>query len=137
MVRCLLYSAGLSAKFWSAALIHSVYLKNRLFHKEIVKRPYEGWTGIKPELDHLRTFGALVTARNPGKRPAKTDRHTAHGVLLGFGSSTKHVRYFDLTARHPAGAQVLMDMGYNIPSLPLVPLQLSQFAMYPKRSHRK
>jgi hypothetical protein len=27
MVRCLLYSAGLSAKLWSAALIHAVYLK--------------------------------------------------------------------------------------------------------------
>jgi hypothetical protein len=156
MVRCLLYSAGLSAKFWSAALIHAVYLKNRLYYKAIGKTPYEGWTGIKPELDHLRTFGALVMARKPGKRPAKADRHTAHGVLLGFRSSTKHVRYFDLTtnreklsshhvideahhgtARRPAGAQVLMDMGYDIPSLPLVPLQLSQFALYPKRSHHK
>jgi hypothetical protein len=97
MVRCLLYSAGLSAKFWSAALIHAVYLKNRLYHKAIGQTPYEGWTGIKPELDHLRTFGALVTSRKPGKRPSKADRHTAHGVLLGFGSSTKHVRYFDLT----------------------------------------
>jgi hypothetical protein len=146
----------LSAKFCSAALIHAVYLKNRLYHKAIGKTPYEGWTGIKPELDHLRTFGALVTARKPRKRPAKADRHTVHGVLLGLGSSTKHVRYFDLTtnreklsshhvideahygtARRPNGAQVLMDMGYDIPSLPLVPLQLSQFAMYPKRSQHK
>jgi hypothetical protein len=147
MVRCLLYSAGLSAKFWSAALIQAVYLKNRFYHKAIGKAPYEGWTGIKPELDHLRTFGALVAERKPEKRPAKADRHTAHGVLLGFGSSTKHVRYFDLTknreklsshhvideshygtARRPAGAQVLMDMGYAILSLPLVSLQSSQFA---------
>jgi hypothetical protein len=156
MVRCLLYSSGLSSKFWSAALIHTIYLKNRLYHKAIGKTPYEGWTGIKPELDHLRTFGALVTARKPEKRPAKADRHTAHGVLLGFGSSTKHVRYFDLTknrgklsshhvideahygtALRPAGAKVIMDMGYDIPSLPLVPLQSSQFAMYPKRSQNK
>jgi hypothetical protein len=97
MVRCLRYRAGLSAKFWSAALIHAVYLKNRLFHKAIGRTPYKGWTSIKTELDRLRTFGALVTARKPGKRPAKADRHTAHGVLLGSGSSTKHVRYFDLT----------------------------------------
>jgi hypothetical protein len=41
------------------------------------------------------------------------------------------------TARRPAGAQILMDVGYDIPSLPLVPLQSSQFAMYPKRSHHK
>jgi hypothetical protein len=118
--------------------------RNRLYHKAIGQTPYEGWTCIKPELDHPRIFGALVTARKPGKRPAKADRHTAHGVLIGFGSYTKHVRYFDLTtnreklsthhvideahygtASRPAGAQVLMDMGYDIPSLPLVPLQSS------------
>jgi hypothetical protein len=150
MVRCPLYSAGLSAKFWSAALIHAVYLKNRLYHKAIGMTPYEGWTGINPELDHLRTFGALVTARKTGKLPAKADRHTSHGVLLGFGSSTKHVRYFDLTtnreklsshhvidqahygtARRPDGAQVLMDMGYYIPPLPLLLLQPLKPSVYP------
>jgi hypothetical protein len=150
MVRCLLYSSGLSATFWSAALIHPVYLKNRSYHKAIGMTPCEGWTGIKPERDHLRTFGALVTAGKPGKRPAKADRHTVNGVLLGFGSSTKRVRYFDLTtnreklsshhiideahygtAHRPAGAQVLMDMGYDIPSLPLVPLHPLKPSVYP------
>jgi hypothetical protein len=156
MVRCLLYSAGLSEKIWSAALIHAVYLKNRLFHKAIGMTHYEAWAGIKPELDHLRTFGALVTAHKPGKRPAKADRHTAYGVLLGFGSSTKNMRYFDLTtnrekfsshhvideahygtARRPAGAQVLMDMGYDFPSLPLVPLQPLKPSVYPTWSQLK
>jgi hypothetical protein len=92
MVRCLLYSSGLWAKLWSPALIHAVYLKNRLYHKAIGMTPYKGWTGINPKLDHLRTFVALVTTLKPGKRPAKDDQHTSHGVLLGFGSSTKHVR---------------------------------------------
>jgi hypothetical protein len=94
--------------------------------------PHEAWTGDKPSLAHLRTFGALVTARKPGKRPAKADRHTAHGVLLGYGSTPKHVRYFDqtmnrekLSTHHtidkahygkttrPPGPQILMDMGYD------------------------
>jgi hypothetical protein len=57
MVRCLLYSAGISEKFWSAALVHVLYLK-------------------------------------PGKRPSKADRHTAHGVLLGFGSAPKPMNEF-------------------------------------------
>jgi hypothetical protein len=30
MVRCILYSSGLSAIFWSSTLVHAVYLKNRL-----------------------------------------------------------------------------------------------------------
>jgi hypothetical protein len=40
MVRCLLYSAGLSETFWSAALILAVYLKNRMYHKAIEKTLY-------------------------------------------------------------------------------------------------
>jgi hypothetical protein len=94
MVRCLLYSAGLLPRFWSAALVHAVYLKNRLYHKALCTTPHEAWTGYKPCLAHLRSFGALVTAIKPGKRPAKADRHTSHGVLLGYGSTPKHVRYF-------------------------------------------
>ena len=32
IMRCLLHSAGLGSKFWSYALRHAVYLKNRLPH---------------------------------------------------------------------------------------------------------
>jgi hypothetical protein len=39
-------------------------------------------------------------ARKPGKRTAKADRHTAHGVLMGYGATTKHVRYFDQTTNN-------------------------------------
>jgi hypothetical protein len=73
-----------------------------------------------------------VTARKPGKRPANAERHTAHGVLLGYGATTNHVSYFDHMTnrkklsthhtideahygktRHPPGLQILMDMGYE------------------------
>jgi hypothetical protein len=95
MVRCLLYRAGLSSIFWSAALVHAVYLKNRLYHKALHQTPHEAWIGENPPLEHLCTFGALVTAPKPGKRPAKADRHTAHGFLLGYGATDNHVHYFD------------------------------------------
>jgi hypothetical protein len=62
MARCLLYSADLHPRFWSAALVHTVYLKNRLHHKALCMTPHQSWTGEKPSLAHLRTFGALVTA---------------------------------------------------------------------------
>ena len=44
-VRTLLYGAGLPAKFWSATLLHAVYLYNRLVHSATHKTPYEGWYG--------------------------------------------------------------------------------------------
>jgi hypothetical protein len=116
--------------------------------------PHEAWTGEKPSLAHLCTFGALVTARKPGKRPAKADRRTAHGVLLGYGSTPKHVRYFDqktnrekLSTHHtidkahcgtttrPPRPQILMDMGYDqepvLPALITVPPK----SRYPLNSH--
>jgi hypothetical protein len=69
--------------------------------------------------------------------------NTDHGVLLGYGSIPKHVRYFDQTTNReklsthhmideahygkttrPPGPQILMDIGYDQkPVLPtLIPL---------------
>jgi hypothetical protein len=67
MVPCLLYSVSIIAIFWSAALVHAVYLKKILYHKALRQTLYEDWTGDKLPLSHLRTFGALVTAQKPGK----------------------------------------------------------------------
>jgi hypothetical protein len=90
------------------------------------------------------------------KRPAKADRHTDHGVLLGFDAITKHIRYFDQTMNHeklsthhtidevhygktqlPPGSQILMDMGYEQESaLPAIttPPPVSR---YPRRLRHK
>jgi hypothetical protein len=52
-VRVLLYGSGLLATFWSAALLHAVYLHNRRVHRSILMTPYEEWHGIKPDLRKL------------------------------------------------------------------------------------
>ena len=52
----LLYGAGLPAKFWSAALLHSVYLHNWLVHNVVKKTPYGGYYGFKPDIGHLKLF---------------------------------------------------------------------------------
>lgn len=74
-VRTLLYAAGLSPRFWSAALVHDAYLKNRLWHRTIQKTPYEAFHGCQPDLQHLRAFGSLVSVCVSGKRSAKLNRH--------------------------------------------------------------
>ncbi len=57
-VRTLLYGAGLPAQFWSAALLHAVYLHNRLVNSATDRTPYKGWYGCKPDVTHLKTFGS-------------------------------------------------------------------------------
>jgi hypothetical protein len=70
-VRTLLCGAGLFAKFWSASLLHAVYLHNRLVHSATNKTPYEGWYGHKPDVTHLRTFGSRVCMKRTGSRRCK------------------------------------------------------------------
>ena len=57
-VRTLLYGAALDAKYWSAALIHAVYLHNRRVVHRTGRTPFEAWYGCKPNLRHLRVFGS-------------------------------------------------------------------------------
>jgi hypothetical protein len=59
-VLTLLYGSGLPAKFWLAALLHTVYLQNRLVHSATGITPFEGWYGQKPNVVHLKTFGLRV-----------------------------------------------------------------------------
>jgi hypothetical protein len=54
MVRCLLYSSGLGPEYWSFALQHAVYLKNRLPHTAINDTPLRVYTGKRPSARNLR-----------------------------------------------------------------------------------
>ena len=56
--RTLLYGSGLLAKYWSSALMHSVYLHNRMVHATTRKTLLEGLYGIKPDIGHLKLFGS-------------------------------------------------------------------------------
>ena len=56
--RTLLFGSGLPAKFWSSALIHTVYLHNRLVHTVTWKTPFEAMFGMKPDLSALKVFGS-------------------------------------------------------------------------------
>jgi hypothetical protein len=54
--RTLFYGSSLPEKYWSAALLHAVYLHNRLIHSETKKTSFEGFYGMKPDLSCLKVF---------------------------------------------------------------------------------
>ena len=56
--RTLLYVANLLAKYWSAALVHALYLNNCLVHMVTKKTPFEGFYGHKPDIDYIKMFGS-------------------------------------------------------------------------------
>jgi deoxyuridine 5'-triphosphate nucleotidohydrolase len=95
MMRCMLHSAELGPEFWSYAIQHAAYVRNRLPHHTTGKTPYENLTGDKPNLSGLRIFGSRIYARKPGKRRAKLDDNSYKGYFLGFTATDKNIRYID------------------------------------------
>ncbi|KAF7374996.1 Integrase catalytic domain-containing protein [Mycena sanguinolenta] len=65
MTRAMLVDSSLSSWFWPLAAQAAVHIKNRVPHASLESgmTPFEGWFKCKPDLSHLRPFGALVTAR--------------------------------------------------------------------------
>jgi hypothetical protein len=125
-----LYGAGLPAKFWSAALLHAVYLYNRLVHSVTHKTPYEGWYGQKPDIAHLKTFGSRVCVKRTGSCQCKLDRHDFTGIFRGYTVTDQNITYLNLNSgivktchhaifdeawylqpTHPPAAQLLYNLG--------------------------
>ena len=132
MVRAGLHNAGLSYSFWSDALLHAVYIKNRLPHYAFSHKssPYERLTGHTPDLSHLRVFGSRIVTKKPGKRSPKLTKHSYSGIFLRFAKTMKNIVYLDTVTKKvktttyakfdeahfsysdkPPGAQILMELG--------------------------
>jgi hypothetical protein len=126
----LLYGAGLPAKFWSAALLHSVYLHNWLVHNVVKKTPYGGYYGFKPDIGHLKLFGSHVCVKCSDNHRSKLDKHDFKGIFLGYTATNHNIVYLDLDsgivkcshhaqfdkawylqATHPPTSQLLYNLG--------------------------
>jgi hypothetical protein len=90
-VRTLLYGSGLPTKFWSAALLHAVYLHNCLVHSATSKTPFEGWFGQKPNVAYLKTFGSRVCVKCTSSQCCKLDLHDFTGIFLGYTATDQNI----------------------------------------------
>mmetsp|Transcript_14552 Transcript_14552/g.20797 ORF Transcript_14552/g.20797 Transcript_14552/m.20797 type:complete len:1557 (+) Transcript_14552:1335-6005(+) len=110
MTRCALHSAGLGPQFWSFAILHAVYIYNRLPHSVTGVSPYTAYTGTLPTAKYLRIFGSRVIVRRPGERNAKLDNHTNAGIFLGYTATDKNIIYMDaLTQEIKTANHVIFD----------------------------
>ena len=61
--------------------------------------PLEAWSGIKPKVSHLRSFGCKAYAHTPVSKH-KLDSKTVEYLLVGYCDETKAYRLFDTAKRH-------------------------------------
>ncbi len=127
--RTLLYGSGLPANFWSAALLHSVYLHNQLVHSKTKATPFEQYFGTKPDLSHLKVFGSRVCVKRSGDRSSKLDRNNFTGIFLGFTATDHNILYLDMDSglvkrSHHAQFDEAWYLQYNRPPAALYDLGL-------------
>ena len=95
-IRTMLIQAKLSQKFWVEVLNTASYLRNRSPTKVVDNStPLEAWTGVKPDVKHLRSFGCTAYAHIPKDERKKLDSKARKCVFLGYGTETKGYRLYD------------------------------------------
>ena len=95
-VRTMLTQAKLPKKFWVEALNTAVYLRNRSPTKAVNNAtPFEAWTGDKPDVSHLRSFGCTAYAHIPKDERKKLDSKARKCIFLGYGTEAKGYRLYD------------------------------------------
>jgi hypothetical protein len=113
-VRCLLYTAGLSIQFWSSALLlHAVcWLYNQTFHSSLDMSPYQAYTGRRPTVGGLLTFGTRVTPPKSCSRTTALDPNAHDGIFLGYHATMDNIINWDVhtqpvkTAKHKTFGEV-------------------------------
>ena len=96
-VRCMLLKTILPEELWGEALMTAIYLKNRAPTKAVEKMtPYEAWSGLKPDLSHLRVFCCKALAHIPDCRRTKFDKKTEEFIFVGYCEDLKGYRLVKL-----------------------------------------
>lgn len=96
----MLIEANLPKAFWAEAVVAgATYLVNRSPIRGHKQTPEEAWSGRKPDLAHIRVFGAKVMAHIPKQKRQKWDAKSKESVLVGFDEDTKAYRLYDPVSR--------------------------------------
>ena len=92
VARCLLTQSGLPTIFWAEAIHTANYIRNRCFTETISCTPFEKWTGRKPDISHIRSFGEKVYVLNKNPARGKFDPRGLEGIFLGYTDDSKSYR---------------------------------------------
>jgi deoxyuridine 5'-triphosphate nucleotidohydrolase len=114
MMRSMLYGAGLGSEYWSYALRHAVYLKNRLPHTALkYVTPFEKINGTPPNLHRLRVFGSQVHFMK-GERKKKLDRMDSQGLFMTYKGTDKICYVIDnKTKREHTVSHITFDEAFS------------------------
>ncbi|KAE8734503.1 hypothetical protein F3Y22_tig00000764pilonHSYRG00191 [Hibiscus syriacus] len=96
MARSILKSKKLPKEFWAEAVACAVYLTNRSPTRSVWgKTPQEAWSGRKPDISHLRTFGSIAHVHVPDERRTKLDDKSESFIFIGYDINSKGYKLYN------------------------------------------
>ena len=97
MARSMLSEYNVSDSFWVEAIKTTCYCSNRLYyHRLLEKTPYELLNGRKPNIAYFRVFGWKCYILKKGTRLSKFEKKCDEGFLLGYSTTSKAYRVWNL-----------------------------------------
>jgi hypothetical protein len=83
--------------FWAKAVTTACYIKNRVTTTGLPNNttPHEIWIGKKPDIGHLRVFGAKCWYMIPMENIKELDDRTSEAIMIGYPKNTNRYKLWD------------------------------------------
>ena len=99
MARSMLSEYNVSQSFWAKAINMARYCSNHLYYHPLKeKTSYELLNGRKPNIVYFRIFGCKCYILKKGTRLSKFNKKYDEGFLLGYSTTSKAYRVWNLTS---------------------------------------
>jgi hypothetical protein len=82
--RAMLIESGLPDEMWAEAVVTANYIRNRTPVSAHGKTPWEAFYGKKPDVSHMRVFGARAFMHVPGALRHKLEPVSEKGWFIGY-----------------------------------------------------
>lgn len=93
MARCMLLQASLPPSYWAEAISTANYIRNRCPSRSLGNNiPEKIWSGKKPTLSHLQTFGVKAFALDKTPNKGKFEPRSHECIFLGYETESKAYR---------------------------------------------
>ena len=80
---------------WVEACNTTIYLQNKILHRLLEgKTLEEAFTGVKPEIKHLKIFDYLVYIHVPEEKRMKFEPSREKGMFVGYNETSKAYKIF-------------------------------------------
>jgi hypothetical protein len=97
MARIMLMDSKLTDIYWTRVVHIVVHIQNRvMLRNNTNKTPYELWKGRPINVNHFRVFGRKYYIKREDGRMGKFDSHVDKGVLVGYSSTRKEYKCYNL-----------------------------------------